>query len=115
MEIRILRLLSGEEIIAGLVEEKENEYLLHKPCVIRLMPTSNTTEDTAEVGLAPFPIFINRDETEVVAINKMSVITIYQPVSEIYNKYNEKFGSGIVIPAGNNIAVPKVVLTENNK
>ena len=84
--IKILRLITGDEVIAfvnpGLTVDT---VILKKP--MRLMYT--------EQGLAMMPLSIFIKDSEI-TLNIKDIIYRGAPEEELYNEYNGKFGSGII-------------------
>jgi hypothetical protein len=91
--IRILKLVTGEEII-GDSSEAHGEITVKKPCYIQLVPSRADPEQPA-MALMPYAAY-TKDHKVVIDIS--SVIWSEEPIVELYNQYNSLFGSGIVIP-----------------
>lgn len=85
--IRLLKIITGEEVIAS-VEEKGDVYELKNPVRIIM-------NHTGEVGMVAFSPFTKGEKIE---LKKDSVLFVAELEEEVYNAYNGKFGSGIVVP-----------------
>ena len=93
MNVRLFRLISGEEIVG---EESETQpgmarREIKNPCAIGLVPTA-----TGQVTLNMQPWLIFSDAKSV-TIKDDHVLFKTGVDIKILNKYNEIFGSGIVI------------------
>ena len=87
-ETKIVRLSTGEELVAK-VTENEDSYTLKKPAI--LIPAGR--DQLAFGQWLPYGDIANGIE-----INKKYVVFIINPMSELANQYSESFGSGIVVP-----------------
>jgi hypothetical protein len=88
--IKILKLVTGEEIIADAVRS-DTDWILKSPAVIQLM-SSRTDPNQIMIGLLPYAQY-TQGHNIVVPLN--FVIWSENPVDELYNQYNSMFGSGI--------------------
>lgn len=94
MNIKVLKLVTGEEIISQIKENtglgSDNELVLIEPQ--RFVMT--------EEGVGSMPLMpISKDKEY--KISKNHVIIIAEPDDNIRNVYNSKYGSGIVLPSIN--------------
>lgn len=90
--IFILKLVTGEEIIAK-IEETEYFVGVINPVAI----VSQVQRGELTIGFQPFPRYTNQVEDSRHVIPKPSVAYSYKPATEIINNYKEVFG-GIVLP-----------------
>lgn len=91
--IKILKLVTGEEIIADVVEG-DDFYTLKSPCAIQLYP-NKSDPSTPLMGLIPYAAYT---EYHRVDVKTTFVVWIDEPMKELYNQYNQNFGSGLVVP-----------------
>lgn len=91
MNLRILRLLSGEEIIGNIKSDDANHYTVENPCSLSL---SMTQSGKPALNMQPMLLF---SEQKIVKINRQHVTFDVSVAIEIQNKYNEIYGSGIVV------------------
>lgn len=92
MNIKILKLLNGEDLI-GDVSFTDDHYNIKNPLRVVVIP-SRTDPKTPQVGLAPWNEFAT---DKAFTINQFHVVTIMTPVPEFVNQYKSIFG-GIVTP-----------------
>lgn len=92
MTLRILRLLTGEEILGDIVSETDTHYRIENPCSIGL-----SVGQSGKPALNMQPMLILSDQ-KVVNIKKDHVTFDVSVANEIQNKYNEIYGAGIVVP-----------------
>jgi len=94
MTLRILRLLTGEEVVGEIKNEDANHYTIENPCSLGLAMTP-----TGKPALNMQPMLLFSDQ-KVVKINRHHVMFDVSVAIEIQNKYNEIYGSGIVVAQG---------------
>lgn len=90
MDIKLVRLTVGQDVVGEVVADNPMTITLRNPLIVA--PQIN--EGRIEVNLAPFCIF---SEEKEFAIDKGSVMFINTPVQDLKNQYNTIFGSGIVV------------------
>jgi hypothetical protein len=76
-EIITLKLITGEEVIAKLIEEKADLYVLSKPSILSLSQQG--------VGMAPFFFTVNPDKN--IKINKSATISVEPTDKDFADKY----------------------------
>ena len=102
-EIKIVRLQTGEEIIAKYTENKDTVTLKKMAIII---PAGQ-----GRIGLSPFLPYCDIPD-DGMEFNKKHVMFIANPVSEFVSEYNAAFGSGLVVPDSGIVgAVPDLKLT----
>jgi len=87
-ETQIVRLSTGEEIVAK-VTENDDSYTLKNPAI--LIPAGR--DQLAFGQWLPYADIENGIE-----INKKYVVFVIPPMTELVNQYSSSFGSGIVVP-----------------
>ena len=70
-DVKVLKLITGEEVIARVSEEENNLITLEKPMTLQMM-TPNTT--TGQVGFALMP-WIRAGKNEKIIISTEHIIT----------------------------------------
>jgi hypothetical protein len=88
MEVKIVRLTSGEEIL-GKVFDGEDSITIKKPSII--IPAGRE-----QLALAQWLPYSTIDDG--VEIKKEYVVFMVSPMTELLNQYNESFGSGLFVP-----------------
>jgi hypothetical protein len=91
MAIEIVKLITGEEVVADTFDAATITLTLKKPCIIQLVPSRQNPEQTM-MGLFPYAAYTEDHEIE---IQKSQIVWRAKPVKELYNQYNSVFGSGI--------------------
>ena len=89
MNIKLVKLVTGEEIICE-YEEEENKVILENPVMMEVVPT----EEGLSVAMT-FPWMMISDK-ETFELNKNHVLCDVNPPEKLANQYNAQFGSGIV-------------------
>jgi hypothetical protein len=100
MNIKLIRLTSGEEILAKIIEETSNGYQVNRPAII--LPAGQ-----GRLALVPWLPYA---ETEDMLIPDKVIAFSITPKSEMVKEYNTMV-SGILIP-DNKVATPKLTLVE---
>ena len=91
--LKIIRMLTGEELIAEVLDDAYETIKVKNALRIVVMP-SKTDPSAPTVGLAPYLQF---SEDKELTLNKNCVITTASPITEFVNQYNAAFG-GLVVP-----------------
>jgi hypothetical protein len=95
MDIQILKLVTGEEVLSEIESQDESCYVLVNPVGIAVV---RGKDGQPSVGLAPFPLHAEQKTGATIDIPKKSVVYSYVPAEDFINNYNQIFGSGIVVP-----------------
>lgn len=96
-DVRILKLVSGEDIIGDIKEvdvEGKEFILVNKPMLVVMMPKQENPNEYA-VGLVPYAPFAEGNQ---VPIMPQHIVSIYSPEAGLRNEYSTRFGSGLVVP-----------------
>ena len=89
MEVKLLRVITGEEIVAEIVGENAAEVTLKNALVV--IPTQQS------VGFAPWATVIDRENPEV-TVSRTHIVYVANLDESIRNKYDEIYGSKLVKP-----------------
>jgi hypothetical protein len=98
-ELRILKLITGEEIVGNITERAGGLISIENPCLLGIAMGPN---GKASLQMQPMLIF---SEQKVVELQLNHVIYNVSVAQEIQNKYNEIYGSGIVMPKKQSIII----------
>lgn len=103
--VRIFRLkLSQHPDIVGIVSESADNadmYVMKYPHALVTSNKSGSSE-SVELQLIPYlPGYADESANEI-EIRKTDVLLSFEPVSELRQRFNVMFGSGLVLPNGNN-------------
>ena len=69
-DVKVLKLITGEEVIARVTEEKNNLITLEKPMILKMLPPDRTT---GQVGFALMP-WMQAAKNERVSISTEHII-----------------------------------------
>lgn len=94
-DIKVIRLISGEELMGEITEDDEDTYRVKNVCQIA-SSYADPTSATARIGIAPFLPYTKVKDG--LTLNKSYVGFVIEPVNELLSEYNKVFGSGIVLP-----------------
>jgi hypothetical protein len=110
MATKILKMRSGEEVIARTTEKFEGDkvvaYTLKNPCM--LVPMPGRGNQGPSLAIVPWMASVKQDQG--FDIPKDAVLFTAEPLDELANEFNSAFGSGLVVPT-KDMAVPSLKLT----
>jgi hypothetical protein len=90
MAAKFVKLVTGEELVVD-IEEKDGSLFLKNPS--RLMATKEG------MALVPFfPLCKNEGMGKAIKLDAKYIMLVLDLDDEVYNGYNQQFGSGIVLP-----------------
>ena len=88
MNVKLLRITTGEEVVAEIVEETADSITIKNGLVV--LPSAQS------VGFAPWATVVDRQEPEI-TISKQFLVYVAALDPSVKNKYCEMFG-GITTP-----------------
>ena len=88
MNVKIVRLISGEELIGDWDEEKK---IIINPVV--MIPIAK-----AQLGFQPW---IPYAEEEEVPLKEEHIVVVLTPDKKLQNEYSRVYGSGLIVPDEN--------------
>jgi hypothetical protein len=95
--IKILKLITGEELLAEVSDSVISDKILIKNAVRIVVMPNKLDPKTPNVGFAPWADF---SDDKTVTLDKSHIIAIMSPIKEFVNQYNSMFG-GLVVPTSN--------------
>jgi hypothetical protein len=95
--IKILKLITGEELLAEVSDNVVSDKILIKNAVRIVVMPNKLDPKTPNVGFAPWADF---SDDKTVTLDKSHIIAIMSPIKEFVNQYNSMFG-GLVVPTSN--------------
>ena len=90
MNVKLIRMNSGEDVIADLISENDDTLVIGNPIV--LVPGQGGT-----LGFAPWSPVLSPDVKEIV-IKSSYIVFMSEPNEDVVNNYNQIF-SPIVTPS----------------
>ena len=90
IDVKLFRIATGEEVIAELLSQDDNFVTVKNGLVV--IPTAQ-----GGVGFAPWASVIDRTIPELI-IAKNHIVYIAEVDSQVKTKYNEIYGSKLVVP-----------------
>ena len=90
MNVKLFRIVTGEEVVAELLTEDETTVTVQNGLVV--LPTAN-----GSVGFAPWATVIDRSNPEI-TVSRNHIVYIAEVDSSITKKYNEVYGSKLITP-----------------
>lgn len=101
MNVKIIKLLSGEELLAEVPLEFVSPLVIKNPVRIVVMP-NKLDPKTPNIGFASWAEF--SDDKEF-ALDRSHIIAIMTPIKQFVDQYNSMFGkivtpqSGLILPS----------------
>ena len=92
MTIKILKLVSGEELAVEITEENDSSVTFKNPVACVLQRSQQT--GGAALGFMPWMHAADGPFT----VDKSKIICVANVADEVKNGYNQIFGAGIVVP-----------------
>ena len=96
IDVKLLRIVTGEEVIAELLSETEDTITVQNGLAV--LPTNNG------VGCAPWATVISKENPEI-TISKTHLVYVAEVQEDVCKKYNEMFGSKLITPDSKKLIV----------
>jgi len=92
MNVKLLRLTTGEDLIADVTSQKDF-FTFENPCLVYVQ--QGQPGKGAQIGMTRWmPYAENKEFT----MDSKFVVTMAEPVEELRQQYDSVFGSGLIIP-----------------
>jgi len=91
--IKILKLVTGEEILGEVEETLTAQIKFSTPCILQIVPSRNNPD---QIGMALLP-YASYAKDQTIFIDKNAIVWEQEPIDELRNQYNSIFGNGIVL------------------
>ena len=96
MNCKLIRIITGEEIIAEVLEETDDTITIQNGLVV--LPTNNG------VGFAPWATVISKENPEII-VNLKHIVYVAEVQEDVVNKYNQMFGNKLQLPNSKKLIV----------
>lgn len=96
-EIRMLKLVSGEELVCSVVDSDDTGMKIENPVIYMALGNAVATQKWM------FP-FVTQTEF---FIPKEYIMLVVSPQEEVIENYRERFGSGLALPPQKGLLLPK--------
>ena len=96
IDVKLIRIITGEEIIAEVLEETASYIKVQNGLVV--LPSAQC------VGFAPWATVISIENPEI-TVQKTHVVYVADVQEDVAQKYNEMFGSKLVTPSPKKLIV----------
>ncbi len=83
MTVKLIRMWSGEDVIADIVEENTDSVVITDPIV------AVPSQEQGRIAFAPWSPLLQKDKLEV---TKKYIVYIGDPQAEIIEQFNQMFG-----------------------
>ena len=95
MNIIVLKLITGEDVLGEIQSESETEFVIENPVGVAVV---RGKDGQPNVGFAPFPIHAPQKKGATSVLSKKHVVYSYVPAQDFIDNYTQIFGSGIILP-----------------
>ena len=102
MTVKIIKLLTGEDILAEVPLENVDPLVIKNPVRIIVMP-NKIDPKTPNIGFAPWAEF---SDDKTFTLDKAHIVAIMNPIKEFVNQYNSMFGGILINPNGPGLILP---------
>lgn len=92
MNVVCIALNSGQELICELIEEKSSTKIVKEPVSLMMVPS----QDGQNYGIQMIP-YLPYAESRTFEISDSNIFSVFEPSTEMRNRYSQMFGSGISI------------------
>lgn len=82
MEVKSFKLMTGEEIVARVMDETRTEFVVDSPQVLQFQRVSQN-----QMGLAFVPWALSNPEISDLQLSKSSIVAVYPPASDVEKQY----------------------------
>ncbi len=89
IDVRLLRIVTGEEVVAEIISEDENTITVKNGLVV--LPTAQ------QFGFAPWASVIDTDNPEI-TLSKNHVVYVVELNKDVKKRYNDVYGSKVITP-----------------
>ena len=96
IDVKLIRIITGEEVVAELLEETASYIKVQNGLVV--LPTAQS------VGFAPWATVISKENPEI-TVQKTHVVYQAEVQEDVAKKYNEMYGSKLVTPSSKKLIV----------
>jgi hypothetical protein len=91
MNIKLLRLVTGEDVLTEILDAGDIAYQIKNPLIVYIRPTET---GVPTVGMSQW-IPYSADKEFIIKNDK--VVVVSEPAEDIRSQYDRVFGSGIVL------------------
>jgi hypothetical protein len=95
MNVQILKLITGEEVLGEIESQSETQTVLCNPVGVAVVRGQN---GQPSVGFAPFPLHAAEQKDRTIAFENKHIVYSYVPAEDFVKNYNQIFGAGIILP-----------------
>jgi len=92
--VLMLCLISGQEILGDVINDSDGTLTVKEPVMLQLSPGTKPGEVHIQMQPA-LPLGTNKQ----IELNKLAIAYAYTPAEPVLDKYNQTFGSGLVLPS----------------
>jgi hypothetical protein len=83
MNVKVIRMSSGEDVVASVLEDKEDVLVIENPIVA-------FNQGNGQLGFAPYAPLLNKDQKEL-ELNKKWIVYVAGVNDDLVESYEEMF------------------------
>ena len=96
MNIKLVRLSTGEDLMGDVTLNENSDAVIENPCMVYVRPNQNNSG--ASVGITRWMPYADNKEFTIAG---KFIVTVADPAQDLKTEYNKIFGSCLVVaPAG---------------
>lgn len=101
MSVQLVVLDNGLQLLAD-VEAEAGVVTLKKPVQLAMVPQEGPDSGRMNMAFLVFMQYVDEWETGI-SIDNSKVLAIVTPQTDLLNSYNQRFGSGLVLPGSDTL------------
>lgn len=95
MNVKLVRLSTGEDMIGDLKNLDAAGALIENPCIVYLSQNPNNPGGPANLGMTRWMPYAENKEF---LIDSKFIVTVAEPATELAKQYDQVFGVGLIVP-----------------
>ena len=96
MEIKVLKLVTGEEVLGEVTGRDPDMITLKNPVGIAIM---RGQDGQPNIGFAPFPLHAEQKSGSTQIFKIEHIVYQYEPAEDFKTNYDQLFGTGLITPS----------------
>ena len=95
MDIKVLKLVTGEEVMGEVIDENNGNFTLNNVVGIAVV---RGKDGQPNVGFSPFPLYAEAESNIHRTFNREHIVYSYEPAEDFKTNYDQIFGTGLITP-----------------
>lgn len=95
MDIKVLKLVTGEEVMGEVIVENNGNFTLNNVVGIAVV---RGKDGQPNVGFSPFPLYAEAESNIHRIFKSEHIVYSYVPAEDFKSNYDQIFGTGLITP-----------------